>query len=104
MVVARVFALFRICLFLLAFMLPLCAQRLAMTAPSGPMDDQTDPQSNPTRPKMAPNLPNTSLQASLISFPRPRNSCLLHVRLHIDWGKFWDLKIRKLFPTKVLGF
>ena len=79
MVVAGVFARFRICLFLLAFMLPLCAQRLAMTAPSGPMDDQTDPQSNPTRPKMAPNLPNTSLQASLISFPRPRISLFLRV-------------------------
>ena len=63
-VVASCFSCFRVWLFLLAFMLPLCAQLQAMIAPSGPMDEHTDPQSNPTRPKMAPNWPDTNLQPS----------------------------------------
>jgi hypothetical protein len=64
-------------------MLPLCAQRLAMIVPSAPMDDQSDPQSNPIRFKMAPNWLNLIFQETPPLLPEASKlivcDCVVHI-------------------------
>jgi hypothetical protein len=60
---ATVFGHVRAWLLLSMFMVLLCAQQRAMTAPSATLDAQTDSQSNPTRTEMAPNNLKMSPQA-----------------------------------------
>jgi hypothetical protein len=47
------FAYVQVWLPLFTLILHRCVQKLVMTHPSGPMDAQTDPQSNPPRPRWA---------------------------------------------------
>jgi hypothetical protein len=83
MVVAVCFARVRVWLLFLTIMLLLCAQRRAMSAPSGPLGAQTDPQSSPTRPKNRPRHEPLSLRHRL---PEASNTMILarefaHVRV-----------------------